>query len=141
MRIGNLYPNPTANGVQTTVVDLLPGQFAMVLLTTFTYFSDIVQPNGLRISFLETGVLPGCCWQCVTEALPIGTYVLVGALYVRDSPLNAAVATVYSMPLPKLILQQTFSVLFTSGAPAGGHTITNSRISIAFGSMEELSAM
>jgi hypothetical protein len=102
--------------------------------TTFNNAAALV----VRIRFNESAIPVGCCFSTCTEVLAIGANNVVAAVGCRDTSLNAALLPVVNVPLPKMILKESFVIFVDSPTIGGADTLINNRIDVVYGSLEEL---
>ena len=138
MRLQNFFLNNPAVGASATQqVDLMPGQCGMLVMAVYTLTNALAL--SARIRLLESGIAQALCYCVNTEALAAGIQVITAASNARDSQASLAVQPGISLPLPKVILQQSFLVSLEGANLGGGDTIQNARILVLFGSLDELS--
>lgn len=138
-RIQNFdVPAPAAGASANLVVPLMPGQAALVMMVSF---SMTMAANGQPIvTMWESGyaAFPMAVWG--PDAAGGTGFNVVAAYGAGNSNNPASVLAPYScnIVLPKYVLTTNFNVSFGSAQLAGADQVTAGRVSILFGSLEDL---
>jgi len=142
MRLQNFQVANTAAGQPAVIpVNLEPGMCGMVFATVFTM--AIAASSHITITVGETGIPAAQCVVFSTglltgggAAMPVSASLFAGMSTCDTVGLQTLLTA--QITLGKFIAQQNFTVTLGAANISGGDLITNIRVMIAFGSLQEL---